>query len=92
MWTDMATDPQMPFQVGRMVGAYKMASALLSREDNDTAQTVAVELDAAADWFLERGVPQSGPKTVSVRRTEPQSSEAATQVMPAVRSGEAQQP
>ena len=39
--------------IGRLLGANEMAVALLSREENDTAQRVAGVLDAVTGFFLE---------------------------------------
>jgi hypothetical protein len=52
-WADIAADPQVPYMVGRLLGANEMAVALLRLEENETAKQVANALEKVSGFFLE---------------------------------------
>jgi hypothetical protein len=52
-WSDLASDPQTPYMIGRILGAHEMAVVLLSETDNDTAKHVAGVLERVGAYFME---------------------------------------
>lgn len=52
-WNELVGDPQMPYMIGRLLGANEMAVALLAREQNETALKVAEVLDRVSAFFME---------------------------------------
>jgi hypothetical protein len=52
-WTELATDPQLPLMVGRLLGANEMAVALLGQQgETDNARHIAEVLARQTAWFF----------------------------------------
>jgi hypothetical protein len=60
-WEEVSDNPQTPYMVGRLLGANQMAIALLSHEQNETAQLVSSVLAEVTAFFME-DVPESKGK------------------------------
>lgn len=71
--SEILQDPRTPYMIGQLLGSNKMAVALLRKEENETAKTVADVLDQVSAYFYTQVVQK---KSSDVGGWEPNAGDA----------------